>query len=104
MPLKQTALLLAFVTIATCSFGQQKSIKLPPDDPMAQLKPGPGVEIARRSCAACHSTDYIVRQPKFDTSRWQAEVNKMINTYGAKITEPDAKTIAEYLGKTYSPQ
>ena len=41
----------------------EKSIKLPDDDAMAQLKPGPNVEVVRNNCSVCHSTDYIVRQP-----------------------------------------
>ncbi len=32
---------------------------------------------------------------------WDGEVTKMIKTYGAPITEPDAKEIADYLKKNY---
>lgn len=95
-------LLAACISIVCAAFAQQqKSIKLPPDDSTAHLKPGPGREVAERNCRSCHSTDYIVWQPKFDVARWQGEVNKMISTYGARITETDARTIAEYLGKAY---
>jgi hypothetical protein len=32
---------------------------------------------------------------------WDAEVTKMIKAFGAPISEPDAKEIAEYLSKNY---
>ena len=82
-------------------FPQRKVITLPDDNAVAKLKPGPGVEKARAYCAICHSTDYIVRQPKMDAAHWQAEVKKMITVYGAPISEEDAKTIAEYLTSAY---
>jgi hypothetical protein len=82
---------------------QESSIQLPPDNSVSQLKAGDGVEAARRQCAVCHSTDYIVRQPPFDAQRWDAEVKKMITVYGARITDADAKIIADYLARNYGP-
>jgi sulfite dehydrogenase (cytochrome) subunit B len=79
----------------------EKSIKLPGDNPMAQLKPGPNVDIARNHCGICHSTDYIVWQPPSDTKQWEGEVQKMIKVYGASISQADAKTIVEYLAAAY---
>lgn len=84
-------------------FPQVRSITLPPDNAMAELKAGPGVETARANCVACHSTDYIVRQPGSDAKRWEGEVKKMITVYGAPISEADAKVIVEYLAKAYGP-
>ena len=80
---------------------QETAIQLPPDNPLSQLKAGAGSEAARRHCAVCHSTDYIVRQPRFDAGRWDAEVKKMIAVYGARISETDAKIITDYLAKNY---
>ena len=74
-------------------FPQVRSIELPADNAMAELKPGPGVEVVRANCIACHSTDYIVRQPRSDAKRWEGEVKKMISVYGAPISEADAKVI-----------
>jgi mono/diheme cytochrome c family protein len=69
---------------------------------VAVLKPGPGLETAQSNCVACHSADYIAMQPpKRGKAFWDAEVTKMIKTYGAPITEPDAKIIADYLAQTY---
>jgi mono/diheme cytochrome c family protein len=68
----------------------------------AVLKPGPGVETAQSNCVACHSADYIAMQPpKRGKTFWEAEVVKMIKTYGAPINDADAKVIAEYLAQTY---
>jgi hypothetical protein len=35
---------------------------------------------------------------------WDAEVHKMIKTYGASISEADAQKIIQYLGSHYSPE
>jgi cytochrome c5 len=81
----------------------QKSITLPPDNDMAALKPGPGMEVARANCGICHSTDYIVRQPTGDARQWQPEVAKMIKVFGAPVTPENEKTIVEYLSTAYAP-
>jgi mono/diheme cytochrome c family protein len=80
-----------------------KAIRLPPDNPSGQLRPGPGVEAALNNCLTCHSTDYIVRQPRGDAAQWQAVVTKMIAVFGAPISEQDARAIVEYLASTYGP-
>ena len=81
----------------------QKTIALPPDNAMATLTPGPGVEVARANCGVCHSTDYIVRQPRGDAKQWQAEVTKMIKVFGAPISPGNEKAIIEYLASAYGP-
>ena len=95
---------LSFALLVAVSLGTraaEKSIKLPDDNAMAQLKPGPHVEVVRANCIACHSTDYIVRQPASDAKKWEGEVQKMIKVYGASISEADAKAIVEYLATAY---
>jgi len=79
----------------------EKSIKLPEDNPLGQLKPGPNVDVVRSRCLACHSTDYIVLQPASDAKKWEGEVQKMIKVYGAPISEADAQAIVEYLATAY---
>ncbi len=74
------------------------SYKLPPET--AEFRPGPHLDVVRNNCLACHSADYIVTQPrgpKFGKDFWQAEVNKMIKTYGAQIDEADIGKIVDYL-------
>src|SRR5262245_29701700 len=89
-------LLVAAVVVARAD-----EITLPPDHPYGTLKPGPGSEVAQRSCVLCHSTDYIVGQPPGDQKQWDGVVTKMIKVYGAPLSEADAKTVAEYLARQY---
>jgi hypothetical protein len=42
-----------------------------------------------------------MQPPKKGKAFWEAEVTKMIKTYGAPINEADAKVIADYLAQTY---
>jgi len=95
--------ILALGVSALALGGEEKSITLPGDNAMAQLKPGPGVDAARANCVACHSTDYIVRQPPSQTKAWEAEVKKMVAVFGAPISEGDARTIVDYLSSAYGP-
>jgi mono/diheme cytochrome c family protein len=68
----------------------------------AAFRPGPGVNVAQYKCASCHSADYINSQPPNKGSAfWEAEVQKMIKAYHAQIDENEAKSIADYLSKTY---
>jgi sulfite dehydrogenase (cytochrome) subunit B len=102
--LTQIIWLIALLNLAAAFGAQQMSIKLPLDNPASQVKQGSGDDTIRRNCTICHSTDYIVTQPHLDALHWQAEVQKMINVYGARINESDAKVIADYLAKNYGPQ
>lgn len=66
------------------------------------LKDAPGREAVENNCAACHSLDYPrTNAPFLDRKGWEAEVNKMINAFGAPIAPPDAKTIVDYLVANY---
>jgi mono/diheme cytochrome c family protein len=85
---------LAAVTMAASAAADEKPV---------QLKKAPGLDKVETSCASCHSLDYIEMNSPFPTAAlWDAEVTKMIKTYGAPIDEADAKVIAEYLKKNYS--
>ncbi len=65
------------------------------------LKDGPGKDKAMQ-CVACHSLDYIQMNSRFlDKAGWMAEVNKMINAYGAPISKNDVEPIASYLAQYY---
>lgn len=100
------ASLIAIAAISALSFGSATaapiSYDLPPET--AAFKPGPNLEVAMNNCTGCHSADYIATQPrgeKFKEDFWRAEVNKMINVYGAPVTEADIGKIVEYLAATY---
>jgi sulfite dehydrogenase (cytochrome) subunit B len=67
-----------------------------------KLKQSPGVDLVEAQCGACHSLDYIVmNSPFLDAAKWDAEVAKMINAFGAPIGPADAKAIADYLKQKY---
>ena len=67
-----------------------------------KLKEGPGLDLVRQNCVACHSLDYIpLNSPFLDRKGWEAVVTKMTKAMGAPIAEKDAAPIAEYLEKFY---
>lgn len=95
-----TCSLVILVLLTQASNAKPLTYALP--DETATLRPGPGMETARDVCMSCHSVDYINMQPPRRGSEfWEAEVKKMIKSYHAPISEADAKTITDYLAKTY---
>jgi len=98
------ALALALLVVAlaiSAAEAADKTIPMPPDDAYATLKPGAGVDVTRQQCALCHSTDYIVMQPRGDAKQWDGVVTKMVKVFGAPLDEGDAKAIVEYLATQY---
>ena len=72
------------------------------DEMPVQIKAGTGADKVEGNCAACHSLDYIpMNSPFLNAAGWDAEVNKMINAFGAPISAADAKTIGDYLKANY---
>ena len=72
------------------------------DERPVRLKPATGLDKVEANCAACHSLDYIpMNSPFLNAAGWDAEVAKMINTFGAAIDQADAKVIADYLKENY---
>ena len=103
--MRATAIVWALTSLllVASAFAQEKTITLPPDHDYAKLKPGPHGDLAQTQCQFCHSTDYIVMQPRGDAKQWDAVVTKMIKVFGAPLSEADAKAITEYLATTYGP-
>jgi mono/diheme cytochrome c family protein len=71
------------------------SIDLPHDEP--SFPPGAGRELFMSRCTVCHSLRYITMQPDFPEKTWVKEVDKMQKTWGAHITDAEAKEIVAYL-------
>jgi hypothetical protein len=69
-----------------------------------ELAEGEGRAETQSFCLMCHSTRYITMQPPLPAAVWEAEVNKMIKTYGAPIPEASAKKITSYLQTHYTPE
>lgn len=96
-------MLLAIVMTVLLS-AAEKTIQLPSDHPYGKLKNGAGVEVVEDRCGICHSTDYIVSQPRRNAKQWSAEVDKMIRVFGAPIKEGEVKIIVDYLVSSYGPK
>jgi mono/diheme cytochrome c family protein len=80
------------------------SVAVAAEKPVA-LKQAPGVDKVESNCAACHSLDYIQMNSPFPSpATWEAEVAKMVKTYGAPIDEEDAKAIVNYLKRNYGTE
>ncbi|HTI56876.1 MAG TPA: cytochrome c [Verrucomicrobiae bacterium] len=94
---------LLVVLLGATAWAQEKRITLPPDHAYGHLTSGPGRDVTQTQCQVCHSTDYIVMQPRGDAKQWEGVVTKMIKVFGAPVTEADAKTITDYLARTYGP-
>ena len=72
------------------------------EEPTVLIQEAPGHDAVEANCGACHSLDYIRTNAPFMTPQvWTAEVNKMINAFGAPIAPEDAKTIVDYLVRNY---
>ena len=66
------------------------------------LKKAPGLNQVEANCGACHSLDYIQMNSPFLTSaQWDASIAKMINVFGAPISEADVRAIGDYLKANY---
>jgi sulfite dehydrogenase (cytochrome) subunit B len=91
--------LLSLIAIASAAIAKPMVYQAPAGT--AELKPGPGAATAI-VCQSCHSVDYISTQPSGKGKAfWQAEVQKMIKVYKARIGEDDAAVIVNYLAATY---
>ena len=71
------------------------SIELPKLE--ADFPPGEGRDLFISRCTVCHSLRYVSMQPDFPEATWVKEVDKMRKTWGAHISEDEAKTIVSYL-------
>lgn len=89
-------------SIAFAVFLALVAIPAAADEPVVNLKPGPGLDKVQGNCGACHSLDYIqMNSPFLNAAGWNAEVTKMIKAMGAPISDADANAIADYLAKNY---
>jgi sulfite dehydrogenase (cytochrome) subunit B len=91
--MRTIVMVLASILFAAPVIAQEKPV---------QLKKAPGLDTVEANCGACHSLDYIQMNSPFMTGAvWDAEVTKMINAFGAPISDADAKIIADYLKANY---
>ncbi|MBB1596286.1 sulfite:cytochrome C oxidoreductase subunit B [Achromobacter sp. UMC46] len=93
-------LAVALVTVSACASAAALDIQLPPET--ATLHPGTGTQSAAM-CLMCHSVDYLSSQPPMPLGFWDAEVKKMVGTYGAPIPAEQVPLIVQYLNQAYPP-
>jgi len=99
---RAAALVATTLTVALGAQARPVVYQLPED--AADFKPGPGAEVARAHCLACHSADYVSTQPRgplFGRDFWRGVVSKMIKVHGAPIEPGEADVIVDYLANTY---
>ena len=58
---------------------------------------GPGADVVNNNCLTCHSVGMVLTQPRLPRAVWQAEVEKMRNTYKGPINAEDVPAIVDYL-------
>jgi sulfite dehydrogenase (cytochrome) subunit B len=67
-----------------------------------KLQDAPGRDLVVARCSVCHSVDYVqMNAPVLDRTGWEKSVRKMIDQFGAPISEADAKSILDYLAANY---
>ncbi len=93
------ALALLTLPIAACQDAAPKfaemSVTLPDAEPA--FPAGPGVEAVTNNCAACHSPDMILNQPKQTREQWAKSIDKMRKVFKASIAAEDEAAILDYL-------
>ncbi len=68
-----------------------------------QLEGAPGLELTAARCVICHSLDYIqMNAVVMNRAGWEKSVRKMIDRFGAPISEQEARIILDYLETYYS--
>ncbi len=68
-----------------------------------QLAQGAGRDLTAARCVICHSVDYIeMVSPVMNRAAWEKSLRKMIDAFGAPLSDEEAKQILDYLSEHYS--
>ena len=93
--MKHSLLAAAALTLLTAAPARSEEQPVP-------IKTAPGHDAVENNCAGCHSLDYLrINSVFLDRKVWQAEIDKMVNAFGAPIEPKDAATIVDYLVNNY---
>ncbi len=65
-----------------------------------QFSGGPQASVANTYCLMCHSGGMVMTQPPLTLPQWQAEVRKMIKTYGCPLPESDVDELAQFIAQS----
>lgn len=97
-------LTVAFAIGQVAGQGSDEDLMLVPSQNPAKLIDAPGKDKVEANCLACHQAQPILTHAGFTPEVWDAEVQKMQNTYGAEISDEDAAWIIAYLTDNYSSE
>ena len=87
--------------LALCAVASLAGAAVAAERPVV-LKDAQGRTAVENFCSGCHSLDYIrINAPFMNRQTWTAEVNKMIQAFGAPISQQDAAAIIDYLSANY---
>jgi cytochrome c553 len=70
-------------------------VKLPRPDRV--FPGGPRADVINNDCLLCHSAGMVLNQAKLSRGEWQAEVDKMRDSFGAPFAPEDTPAILDYL-------
>lgn len=92
-----------FSRIACTMFAALASAQSHAGEEGVRLKEGAGRELTAARCAICHSVDYIeMVSPAMNRAAWEKSLRKMIDAFGAPVSEEEAREILDYLSEHYS--
>lgn len=96
--MKRSRLRLGFAACALLSGGSAVA-----GEEAIELKNGPGRDVTAARCVVCHSLDYIqMNSAVMDRSGWEKNIRKMIDRFGATVTDEEARAILDYLSRNYA--
>lgn len=92
--LRSFALIAAALCIASAARAGEETIT---------LENGSGRELTVGRCVICHSLDYIqMNAGVLNRSGWEKTIRKMIDRFGAPVSDEEAQQILRYLQTHYS--
>lgn len=80
-------LILAALAAAPAAVLKPPEVELPLDEPQFD---GPDADLLNGNCAACHSAEMILTQPRMTEEQWRHSVEKMRTVYKAPVSDEDA--------------
>jgi hypothetical protein len=67
------------------------------------LRDDVGRDLVTTRCVICHSVDYVsMNAPVMTRARWEASVKKMVEKFGAPVSQDESTRIVDYLSKNYA--
>lgn len=91
-------LVVAYAFTTGCAKKEEapKGVAPVPNTPPASLDDGEA--LVKQECSVCHSVDTVYAKKGGDVKEWERTVRRMVEQYGASVTDEEATAISEYLG------